>query len=86
MEIEYESLVARAVANNHGKDEVLMALLACLSLSDGWQCSPSQVIHSPQFLSVKSQEYAPASADCMRCSPMSEHANSVITGHHFLQC
>lgn len=44
------------------------------------------LIHSPQFLSVKSQEYASASADCMRCSPMSEHANSVITGHHFLQC
>lgn len=31
IEIEYENLLDRAVANNHCEEEVLMALLACLS-------------------------------------------------------
>lgn len=87
-EIEYENLLDRAVANNHGEEEVLMALLPCLSLSDisdGWQCSPSKLLTAHSSL-WKAREDTPASADCMRCSPMNEHANFVSTGHHFFQC
>lgn len=87
IEGEYENFLARAVAKNHGKDEVLMALLACLSLSetsDGSVPLPeSLTAHSSSLGRAKKD--TPASADCMRCSPINELANFVITGHHFFQ-
>lgn len=33
-EIEHEHFLAKVVANNHGKDHVLMPLMDCLSLRD----------------------------------------------------
>lgn len=35
IEIEYENILAKAVANNHGKDHVLMARLSLSETSDG---------------------------------------------------
>ena len=34
MKIEYENFLAKVVANNHGKDHVLMPFMARLSLSE----------------------------------------------------
>lgn len=85
-EIEYENFLAKAVANNHGKDHVLMPLMAHLSLgesSDGGVSLPKLLTAHSSWLR-RAKEDAPFSVGCMSCHPVNAHANFFITGHHFV--